>query len=55
MGCSVGYGYMNLITDNLLFDSPLIIQGIYINKQGSHMLDSLELTYNLPETKDKYY
>lgn len=48
-------GYMNLISDNLLFDNPLIIQGIYINKQGSHLLDSLELTYNLPDIKDKYY
>jgi hypothetical protein len=48
-------GYMNLITDNLLFDNPLIIQGIYINKQASHLLDSLELTYNLPDIKDKYY
>jgi hypothetical protein len=48
-------GYMNLITDNFLSDNPLIIQGIYINKQGSHLLDSLELTYNLPDIKDKYY
>jgi len=48
-------GYMNLITDNMLFDNPLIIQGIYINKQASHLLDSLELTYNLPDIKDKYY
>jgi len=48
-------GYMNLIADNLLFDNPLIIQDIYINKQGSHLLDSLELTYNLPDIKDKYY
>jgi len=46
---------MNLITDNMLFDNPLIIQGIYINKQASHLLDSLELTYNLPDIKDKYY
>jgi hypothetical protein len=48
-------GYMNIITDNLLFDSPLIIQDIYIIKQGSHLLDSLELTYNLPEIEDRYY
>jgi len=48
-------GYMNLITDNLLFDNPLIIQDIYINKQGSHLLDSLELTYNQLDIKDKYY
>jgi hypothetical protein len=46
---------MNLITDNLLFDNPLIIQGIYINKQASHLLDSLELTYNLPDITEKYY
>ena len=48
-------GYMNLITDNLLFDNPLIIQDIYINKQASHLLDSLELTYNQLDIKDKYY
>jgi hypothetical protein len=48
-------GYMNLINDNLLFDNPLIIQGIYINKQGSQLLDSLELTYNQKDIKDKYY
>jgi hypothetical protein len=48
-------GYMKLITGSLLLDSPLIIQGIYINKQGSLLLDSLELTYNLPNIKDKYY
>ena len=46
---------MNLITDNLLFDNPLIIQDIYINKQASHLLDSLELTYNQLDIKDKYY
>lgn len=48
-------GYMNLITDNVLFHSPLIIQDIYINRQGSHLLDSLELTYNQIDIKDKYY
>jgi hypothetical protein len=48
-------GYTNLISDNLLFDNPLLIQGIYINKQGSHLLDSLELTYNQTRIKDKYY
>jgi hypothetical protein len=48
-------GYMNLITDNLLFDNPLIIQGIYINKQANYLLDSLELTYNLLDIKEKYY
>ncbi len=49
------FGYSNLISDNLLFDNPLIIQDIYINKQGSHLLDSLELTYNQPAIKEKYY
>lgn len=48
-------GYMNLITDNLLFDNPLIIQDIYINRQGSHLLDSLELTYKQIDIKNKYY
>jgi hypothetical protein len=48
-------GYMNLITDNLLFDNPLIIQDIYINRQGSHLLDSLELTYKQFDIKNKYY
>ncbi len=48
-------GYRKLITDNLLFDNPLIIQGIYINNQGCNLLDSLELTYHSPEIKEKYY
>jgi hypothetical protein len=48
-------GYMNLITDNLLFNNPLVIQDIYINKKGINLLDSLELTYNQPDIKDKYY
>jgi hypothetical protein len=49
------FGYMNLIQDNLLFDSPLIIQDIYINKKGCHLLDSLELTYSQPIVREKYY
>jgi hypothetical protein len=48
-------GYMDIISDNLLFDNSLIIRNIYINRQGSHLLDSLELTYNLPDIKEKYY
>lgn len=48
-------GYMNLITDNMLFDKTFILQDIYINRQGCHLLDSLELTYNQPKIKDRYY
>ena len=48
-------GYTNLISDYLLFDNPLIIQGIYINKKGSQLLDSLEITYNKKDSQDKYY
>lgn len=48
-------GYMRLIKNNLLFDNPIIIQDIYINKQINHLFDSLELTYNLPVIKDNYY
>jgi len=48
-------GYVNLIPKNYLSNNPLIIHGIYINKQGSHLLDSLALTYNQESIKDKYY
>ena len=48
-------GYMNLISNNLIFDNPLLIQDIYINKQGSHLLDSLELSYKDLNIKDKYF
>jgi hypothetical protein len=48
-------GYSNLISDNLLFDNPLIIQDIYINKKGSQLLDSLEITYNQTDIHEKYY
>ena len=48
-------GYVNLISDNLIFDNPVLIQDIYINKQGSHLLDSLELSYKDLNIKDKYF
>lgn len=48
-------GYRNLITDYVLLNNPLIIQGIYINKQANHLLDSLEITFNQHNIKDKYY
>jgi hypothetical protein len=49
------FGYSNIISDNLLFNNPLIIQDIYINKKGSQLLDSLELTFNQKDIKEKYY
>ena len=49
------FGYSNLISENLLFDNPLIIQDIYINKKGSQLLDSLELTFNQKNIKVNYY
>ena len=48
-------GYKNLISENNLSINPLIIQGIYINKKGADLLDSLELTYNHLEVTEKYY
>lgn len=48
-------GYFKLISQNQLFSNPLIIQDIYINRTGNHLLDSLELTYHQASIKDKYY
>ena len=49
------FGYSNLLSDNLLFENPLIIQDIYINKKGTQLLNSLELTFNQKDIKEKYY
>ena len=49
------FGYLNLISTNLLIDNPLIIQDIYLNKQVYQLLDSLALTYNQKNIKEKYY
>jgi hypothetical protein len=48
-------GYMKIIPKNLIVDNPLIIQDIYINKQGGHLLDSLEITYKQADIKNNYY
>ncbi len=47
-------GYNNLI-GNLLSDNPVIVQEIYINKMGYHLIDSLVLTYKNREAGTKYY
>jgi hypothetical protein len=49
------FGYSKLISNYLLTENPLIIQGIYINRQANNLLDSLELTYRQTKIKDKYY
>lgn len=49
------FGYSKLISDNMLFNNPLIIQDIYINKKGRQLLDSLEQTFYQKDIKEKYY
>jgi hypothetical protein len=49
------FGYKNLISENLIFDNPMIIQDIYINRRATDLLDSLELTYEDKNIKTKYY
>jgi hypothetical protein len=48
-------GYMNLIQHHHLFETPLLIQDIYINRKGLDLLDSLEITFIQPSIDDKYY
>lgn len=48
-------GYKKLIPDHLLSAHPFILRDIYINRSAAHLLDSLELTYNQTEIKEKYY
>lgn len=48
-------GYMNLLSSDLLFEKPLITNGIFINRKLCHLLDSLELTCNRPDINVNYY
>jgi hypothetical protein len=48
------FGYLNLIGD-LLVENPLILQDIFINKQGVNLIDSLVLTYKNRDIGTKYY
>ena len=49
------FGYEKL--ENLIFksDNEFIIHDIYIKRNFQNVLDSLQLTYNNPEIKTKYY
>jgi hypothetical protein len=47
-------GYNNLI-GSILSDNPFIVQGIYINKKGYNLVDSLVLTYKQRDKGTKYY
>ena len=47
-------GYNDLI-GTYLSDNPLIIQDLYINKNGNNILDSLLITYKENEKGTKYY
>lgn len=49
------FGYTKLIPNRLLYESPFIIQNIYINQSGGQLLDSLEITYNQTDIKGKYF
>lgn len=48
-------GYKNIITYGLLFERPLVIQDIYINKSFKELSDSLIITYNQDKIRSKYY
>ena len=49
------FGYDKL--ENLISKSEnhFLIQGIYIKRNFEQLMDSLQLTYNKPETQSKYY
>ncbi len=47
-------GYNNIL-GHILSDNPLIVQDIYINKKGYHLIDSLVLTYKNRDQGTKYY
>ena len=49
------FGYEKL--ENLVSksESHFLIQGIYIKRNFEQLMDSLQLTYNKPETQTKYY
>lgn len=47
-------GYNNIL-GHLLSDNPVIVQDIYINKKGYHLIDSLVLTYKNRDEGTKYY
>jgi len=47
-------GYNNLL-GRLLFDKPVVIQDLYINKNGHDLIDSLVLTYQQRNKGTKYY
>jgi hypothetical protein len=49
------FGYLHLISEDLLSNTHLLVHGIYIRKRGEDLLDSLEITYGQPEIKEKYY
>jgi hypothetical protein len=49
------FGYKNLLTKETLSAKPFLFEGIYINKTGYNLLDSLQLTYTQPYIKEKYY
>ena len=49
------FGYAKLISERLLYENPLIIQDIYINRKGKDLLDSLELTFTKSDLAAKYY
>lgn len=48
------FGYHHLL-GTLLTDNPVMIQGIYIKKEGFVLIDSLEETFAQPESAPKYY
>lgn len=47
-------GYNNIL-GHLLSDNLVIVQDIYINKKGYHLIDSLVLTYKNRDQGTKYY
>jgi glutamyl/glutaminyl-tRNA synthetase len=48
------FGYQKLLL-NEMASNPIIRNGIYINKMGKNLLDSLAISYQNPKITDSYY
>lgn len=48
-------GYINLIPEELLEGDVFLLEGLYIQKNGQHLLDSLEWSYHRHDVEDPYY
>jgi hypothetical protein len=49
------FGYKNIFTKAMLSDDIFMVTELYIKRSGNHLLDSLKLSYNNSNIKEKYY